>query len=79
MPATVETEVTTAQIARVSHDWGRIAEEPVVVQYIKGTFYGFTSELGAYRIERKYNCRPKCEAFYSKTESSWCVRLETNL
>lgn len=72
--------ITASQIERVRSDWVEMAGgEPVVVEYVKGAFYGFCSELAAYRIERKYNCRPKCQAGYSQNMGTWYVRLETNL
>jgi len=72
--------VTPAQIERLRRDWVEFAGfEPVLIEYIKGTFYGHCSEVAAYRIERKYNCRPKCEASYSEHLGTWYVRLETNL
>lgn len=71
--------VTAARIDRLAREWSEIAGEPVGVTEIKGTFYGMCSELGAYRLEHKYNNRPKCEAIYSKPYGSWAFRLETDL
>lgn len=69
---------TAAQITRLAEHWQQLANgEPVRVEYTKGVYYGFCSELAAYRLEHKYNCRPKCEAFYSKPFECWVFRLET--
>jgi hypothetical protein len=71
--------VSTAQTERVRRDWVQMAGgDPVTGEYIKGTFYGFCCELAAYRIERKYNCRPKCEAAFSQNRGTWYVRLGDN-
>lgn len=78
-PVVVKPEVSAVQIERLRQDWIRMAGENLYVEYIKGTFYAECSELAAYRIERKYNCRPKCEALFSKPRNAWMVRLETNL
>jgi hypothetical protein len=69
--------VTTARMARLTREWAEIAGEPVTVEYLKGTFYCQCSELAAYRLERKYNNRPVCEAFFSRPRSTWMFRLET--
>lgn len=45
---------TPEQINRVQQDWTQYADEPVRVEEICGTFYGFASELGTLRIYRKY-------------------------
>lgn len=76
-PITASDVVTTARMARLRTEWTQIAGEPIVAEYIKGTFYCACSELAAYRLERKYNNRPSCEAFFSKPRNSWMFRLET--
>lgn len=79
IPVTASDVVTTARMARLTREWSDIAGEPVVTEYIKGTFYCQCTELAAYRLERKYNNRPTCEAFFSKPRNSWMFRLETRL
>jgi hypothetical protein len=71
--------VTPAALERVRRDWNEIAGEPVTVEHIGGCLYATCSELAAYRLERKYNARPKCEAFFSKPCASWMFRLELRL
>lgn len=67
----------STMLERVHRDWVHFAGgEPVTVELIGGTVYGFTSELGAYRIEHRYNCRPQVEAAYSTNRGSWFCRLE---
>lgn len=43
-----------AYIARLSRDWTQYAGEPVKVEKIRGTYYGFGSELACLRIFKKY-------------------------
>lgn len=78
-PSAPTAEVSAERCLRVAREWSMIAAEAVRVEYVKGTFYGYGSELAVYRIERKYNMRPKCEAFYSENLKTWVVRLETVL
>jgi len=75
----VHPNVTDMQMVKVETLLSGIAGEPVKVDYIKGTFYGFCSELGALRLEHKYNHRPHCEALYSENLKSWVFRMETML
>jgi hypothetical protein len=66
-------------IGRVKRDWMEIAGEFVEVEYIKGTFYGYCSELAALRLEHKYRNTKQARAAYSENLGTWYFRLETNL
>jgi hypothetical protein len=76
--STTEHEMTTqAQLSRLSRDWNDYAGgEPVRVEKIGGTFYGFTTELGALRLLRKYIETNGVRADFSKNMGSWFFRLE---
>lgn len=63
-----DTPATASQLQRLAADWKDYAGEPVVVEQIKGTFYGFCSELGARRIAARYR---KFEVQFSVTRESW--------
>jgi hypothetical protein len=70
------------QINRVKKDWERMAQEPINVEYIKGTFYGYGSELACLKIFMKYNIMErnfKTNTNYSGLAKSWYFRLETDL
>jgi len=71
--------VTQNAIDRVVADWSRIAKETVVVEEIKGAFYGFCSELGALRLFHKYSAPQKARAAFSEPRKSWYFVLETDL
>lgn len=69
--------ITEAQVARVQADWSAYAQEPVNVEAIGGTLYGFTSELGALRIANKYRRADQdtVRAAYSENLGSWFFSL----
>lgn len=69
--------ITEAQTARVQADWSAYAQESVSVEAIGGTFYGFTSELGALRIANKYRYTDQdaVRAAYSAPRGSWYFSL----
>lgn len=69
--------VTKNVIKRVRIDWEKIAKTEVSVRFVKGAFWGFTSELGALRLEHEYNNRAKASASYSVNLKSWMFTLET--
>lgn len=78
--------VTEAQLRRIQSDWSRIAGEDVAVEEIKGTIYGYCSELGALRLLKKNAVGPKsaiaegrAKADFSKNMNTWFFRLETGL
>lgn len=45
---------TQNKLDRTRRDWEAAAREPIQVEYIKGTIYGFTTELGALRLYHTY-------------------------
>jgi len=45
---------TQNQISRIAQDWSKIAKEPVKVENVSGTIYGFCSEIAALRLANKY-------------------------
>jgi hypothetical protein len=68
-------DVTPERLVSLAREWSEIAGETVRLQHIKGAVYGFCSELGALRLEHKYNCpREKARAFKSAAEG-WCFCL----
>lgn len=71
--------LTPERLARPAADWTEIAKEAVVVEQIKGTFYGFCSELAALRLFYKYKSIEKTRVAYSEGQKSWFFSLETNL
>lgn len=54
-------------------------DEVLKVEYIKGVYFAFGSELACLRLHYKYNLgkhNPKAEAMYSIPKSSWFFCLE---
>ena len=65
-------------IESVASDWTEIAMEPICVEFIKGVFYGFGSELATLRLFKKYrHCGDKVGQDYSSNLESFYFRLET--
>jgi hypothetical protein len=74
--------VTSSQAKRLKSDWEKIAKEGIEVEEIKGTFYGFGSELATLRLLKKYTANgqtanKKIKADYSNGRNSHFFRLET--
>lgn len=66
---------TPEQIARTQKDWSAYANEPVRVEAIGGTLYGFTSELGSLRIYRKYGAADNTSQGFSSNLGSFYFSL----
>lgn len=66
---------TPEQIARVQQDWTAYANEPVRVEEISGTFYGFGSELATLRIYRKYGAQDNTTQGFSGNLGSFYFSL----
>lgn len=67
------------KINSVTKDFIEIAKEPVTVEFIGGTIYGFTSELGALRLFHRYNAAAHvagCTAGYSQNLKQWYFSLQ---
>jgi hypothetical protein len=62
-------------LKRAQKDWELIAGETLDVEYVKGTLYGYGSELACLRLEHKYR-NPKARAFYSKNLNTWTFALD---
>jgi hypothetical protein len=66
---------------RVAAEWSGLAGgEPVEVEYVKGTFYGYTTELGALRLFHRYNRKVRntgTRADYSANLQTWFFALDT--
>ncbi len=74
-------EVTINHINRVKSDWLQVTKEDIEVEYIKGTFYAFGSELACLRLFLHYNKvvrNKKTRTEYSKNMLSWYFSLETS-
>lgn len=67
--------MTEQDINRTKALFSSIAKEPVEVQEIGATIYGFCSELAALRLFHKYNCS-KCRAGYSENLKTWYFSLD---
>lgn len=73
---------TSNQVKRLRSDWERIAKEGVEVEEIKGSFYGFGSELATLRLLKKYTANgqtanKKVRADYSKGRNKFFFVLDT--
>lgn len=66
---------TSDQIARTQHDWTAYANEPVRVEEICGTLYGFGSELATLRIYRKYGAVDNTTQGFSSNLGSFYFSL----
>jgi hypothetical protein len=62
-------------LKRVQEEWERTAGETLDVEYIKGTLYGYGSELAVLRLEHRYKI-PTARAFYSKNLNTWAFALD---
>lgn len=71
--------MSPAQVQRTARDWSQAAGEPVRVELVRASLYGFCSELGALRLFHKYRFakREKVRADKSPSEG-WFFRLELN-
>lgn len=65
------TQATSAQIARITKDWHKLAGENVVVEQTGGALYGFCSELGALRLCMKYRTLETARVAFSENLGSW--------
>jgi hypothetical protein len=63
-------------LERAAREWPAIAGEPVRMEEIGGTLYGFCSELGALRLEHKFGASPRIKAGWSENVGSWFFRVE---
>jgi hypothetical protein len=72
--------MTEQQIKRTANMFSGYAQEPVIVEEIKGAIYAFGSELGARRIFGQYNKVQGAKIVgcveYSKPMESWYFCLE---
>jgi len=66
---------TPEQIARTQRDWTAYAGEPVRVEEIGGTLYGFGSELATLRIYRKYGAMENATQGHSSNMGSFYFSL----
>jgi hypothetical protein len=66
---------TENQLLRTQRDWEEIAGEGVDIEHIKGTIYGYCSELGALRLEHRYKA-PNARAGYSQSLKTWYFSLQ---
>ncbi len=70
-------ELSKTKLDCVERDWSRAAKEPVKVEWIGGTLYGFGSELAVLRLYYYYrHSGPKARAQYSPNRKSWVFSLE---
>ncbi len=67
--------ITAEMIERVARDWTAYSGEQIAVEYIKGTFYGFGSELATLRLFRKYAPNKKTRQFRSVSKG-YCFSLD---
>ena len=78
-----ESIVTPGQITRLKKDWEVVTKEPIEVQFIKGTFYAYGSELATLRLFKKYSGNfkgnEKVAQGYSENLKTFYFELETNL
>lgn len=68
-------ETTPEQLQRLANDWTAIAREPVRVENIGGTYYGFASELATLRLFRKYNYPDNTSQGFSSNLGSFYFSL----
>jgi hypothetical protein len=66
---------TKAQLQRIADEWSQYANEPVRVEEIGGTFYGFGSELATLRLYRHYGDRPNVSQGFSSNLGSFYFSL----
>lgn len=72
-------QVSPAQIDRLSQHWSQIAGEPVQAECLDYAFITRCTELAALRLERQYNDRPKAQAINSQNLGGWVFLLERHI
>lgn len=77
----MQIEVTQSQIDRTCQMFQQFAgyDEEILVEFIKGTFYVFGSELATLRLLKKYRDSKNCRQNYSENQGSFYFSLETSL
>lgn len=73
---------TGPQLQRLAGDWSDWSKESVEVEYVKGTVYGFGSELAVLRLFAKYNSNgsvhvDNVRVGYSDNLNTWFFSLDT--
>ena len=67
-------------LRRTQEEWGRWAQEPVVMRAIEHTIYAFGSELAVLRVSHKYRHHNSVAVFENKGDhrdlGAWVLRLE---
>mgnify|MGYP001636526621 CR=1 FL=1 len=69
-------EPSPETMKRFQNDWAKIAGETMDVEYIKGTMYGYGSELAVLRLYVKYANPSKTRTFFSKNLNTWVFVLD---
>ena len=59
---------SAAMLNRAAKEWGRIANEPVIVEELGGYLYAFGSEIGMMRLAHKFR---SFNVRYSQNRGSW--------
>jgi hypothetical protein len=73
------TNMSIEQQDRTCQQWSELAGEPVAVELRGTTLYGFTSELGAYKLFHAFRrCMPFVKVEYSSNLDSWYFAKETD-
>ena len=65
-------------LKRVSREWEPIAKEPLVLDYIKGTIYGFGSEIAILRLAIKHTGNKNARHGYSENLKTWYFSLDVD-
>jgi len=65
-------------VSKVQNDWTHMAKEAVKVEYIGGAYFGFCSELAAYRLVAAYGylAASKGKVAARKGPRGWYFMLE---
>ncbi len=61
-------------LKKVKDDWVKVTKEPIEVEYIKGAYYGYGSELAVLRLYKYYNGKQRMG--YSPNLNTWYFELE---
>ncbi|CCH01276.1 hypothetical protein FAES_3267 [Fibrella aestuarina BUZ 2] len=68
-------DITPAQLARLTSDFNQMAKQPVQVEIISETAYAYGTELAVLRIWSKYKASPKTAYGYSTNLNTWFFSL----
>jgi len=66
-------------LKRMQDMWEAMAKEPIRVEFVKGFYYAYGSELATLRIYKNYFYSKKSYHDYNKINNEWIFSLNTDI